>query len=54
MAPRRRARPKVTTYPRVGDPALEVFSHGAWRWAPVTARQDWADGRDFYQVSVLT
>ncbi|MGW1800017.1 hypothetical protein ACWCQN_29695 [Streptomyces sp. NPDC001984] len=44
--------PKVTVYPRVGGPVLEVFSHGAWRWAPVAARQDWADGRVFYQVSV--
>ncbi|MGW9024911.1 hypothetical protein ACWGQ5_11880 [Streptomyces sp. NPDC055722] len=23
--------PKVTTYPRVGGPALEVWSHGVWR-----------------------
>jgi hypothetical protein len=44
--------PKVTTYPQVGDPVLWVWSHGAWRWAPVTARQDWADGRVIYQVSV--
>ncbi|MGW5249622.1 hypothetical protein ACWEQN_38715 [Streptomyces sp. NPDC004129] len=44
--------PKVTTYPRVGGPVLEVFSHGAWRWAPVAARQDRADSRVFYQVSV--
>ncbi|MGW1157746.1 hypothetical protein ACWD48_05870 [Streptomyces sp. NPDC002519] len=44
--------PKVTVYPRVGGPVLEVFSHGAWRWAPVAARQDWADGRVIYQVSV--
>ncbi|MER5757331.1 hypothetical protein [Streptomyces sp. NPDC002088] len=44
--------PKVTTYPHLGGPALAVWSHGAWRWAPVMARQDWADGRIFYQVSV--
>ncbi|MFB7323431.1 hypothetical protein [Streptomyces sp. NPDC056190] len=44
--------PKVTTYPRSGRPVLEVWSHGAWRRAPVAARQEWADGRVFYQVDV--
>ncbi|MGW0631137.1 hypothetical protein [Streptomyces sp. NPDC002758] len=45
-------KPKATVSPRVGGPVLEVWSHGTWRWAPVAARQDWADGRVFYQVSV--
>jgi hypothetical protein len=33
-------------------PALRVWSRGRWRWATVTARQDWADGRTVYQVHV--
>jgi hypothetical protein len=46
------AKPKVTTWPPGDRPALKVWSHGAWRYAPVRARQDWADGRVFYQVEV--
>ncbi|WP_324787060.1 hypothetical protein [Streptomyces sp. H51] len=42
----------MRTYPRIDGPALQVWSAGKWRWAPVLARQDWADGRVFYQVSV--
>lgn len=42
----------MRTYPRAGGPALKVWSGGKWRWAPVMARQDWTDGRVFYQVSV--
>ncbi|MBK6017723.1 hypothetical protein [Streptomyces sp. MBT53] len=45
-------RPKVTTWPPGRRPALAVWSGGAWRTAPVMARQDWADGRVFYQVEV--
>ncbi|MEU4932077.1 hypothetical protein AB0G54_37180 [Streptomyces yokosukanensis] len=45
-------RPKVTTWPPGRRPALAVWSAGAWRTAPVMARQDWADGRVFYQVEV--
>ncbi|WP_433860217.1 hypothetical protein [Streptomyces kronopolitis] len=44
--------PKVTTWPPGDRPALRVWSHGKWRYAPVMARQDWADGRVFYQLSV--
>ncbi|MFB6505542.1 hypothetical protein ACFC07_22375 [Streptomyces sp. NPDC056099] len=44
--------PKVTTWPNRDRPALSVWSHGKWRFAPVMARQDWSDGRVFYQVSV--
>lgn len=44
--------PVVWLWPRVGRPALWVWSHGAWRWAPVVARQDWPDGRVAYQVEV--
>ncbi|MFI7142894.1 hypothetical protein ACIBQ5_35885 [Streptomyces massasporeus] len=44
--------PKVTTWPTGNRPALAVWSHGRWRYAPIMARQDWADGRVFYQVEV--
>ncbi|MBV1940829.1 hypothetical protein KUF83_30305 [Streptomyces sp. BV286] len=44
--------PRVTTWPERGCPALGVWSHEAWRYARVMGRQDWADGRVFYQVSV--
>ncbi|MEV4333641.1 hypothetical protein AB0K02_24400 [Streptomyces sp. NPDC049597] len=44
--------PRVTTWPRTNRPALRVYSHGVWRYATIEARQDWADGRVFYQVSV--
>lgn len=38
---------------RTGDrPALAVWSCGAWRFAPVKARQDHADGRTVYQVAI--
>ncbi|MGW9031428.1 hypothetical protein ACWGQ5_46920 [Streptomyces sp. NPDC055722] len=37
--------PKVSTWLAGDRPALKVFSHGAWRYAPVLARQDYADGR---------
>lgn len=45
-------RPQVWTWPRSDRPALRVWSAGAWRYAPVLARQDWADGAVYYQVSV--
>ncbi|MFD0501681.1 hypothetical protein [Streptomyces rhizosphaericus] len=45
-------RPRVWVWPHGDRPALEVWSRGRWRYAPVTARQDWADGRRFYQVEV--
>ncbi|MGW3628021.1 hypothetical protein [Streptomyces sp. NPDC000880] len=44
--------PTVTTWPYRDRPALEVWSHGKWRYAPVLARQDWSDGSVYYQVSV--
>jgi hypothetical protein len=45
-------KPVVWTWPRKDPPALGVRSKGHWRWATVMARQDWADGRTAYQVSV--
>ncbi|MFD9395016.1 hypothetical protein ACFWBB_31090 [Streptomyces sp. NPDC060000] len=45
-------RPEVKTWPRGDRPALEVWSAGRWRYAPVMARQNWADGTVRYQVDV--
>ncbi|MGC4950971.1 hypothetical protein ACLQ2N_32865 [Streptomyces sp. DT224] len=45
-------RPRVHCWPRTGRPALYVRSHNRWRYAPVEARQDWADGSVVYQVAV--
>jgi hypothetical protein len=45
-------RPRVTTWSPGNRPALAVWSHGKWRYAPVVARQDWADGTVRYQVEV--
>jgi len=44
--------PVVWTWPKTDRPALAVWSHGAWRWAEVTAKQVWADGSVHYQVAV--
>ncbi|MFI7415295.1 hypothetical protein ACIBU0_42345 [Streptomyces sp. NPDC049627] len=44
--------PEVSTWPPGDRPALEVWSAGKWRYAAVTARQDWADGTIRYQVLV--
>ncbi|TGB03225.1 hypothetical protein [Streptomyces sp. MZ04] len=44
--------PTVTTWPAGDRPALRVWSHGSWRYAPVLALQEWADGTIVYQVSV--
>jgi hypothetical protein len=44
--------PTVTVWPPGERPALEVWCRGKWRYAPVTARQDWPDGTVHYQVSV--
>ncbi|MEU5748174.1 hypothetical protein ABZ804_21880 [Streptomyces sp. NPDC047726] len=44
--------PKVWVWPRTDRPALRVWSAGRWRYAPVLARQDWADGKPRYQVQV--
>lgn len=46
------AQPRVMTWPTGNRPALRVWSAGKWRYAPVRARQDWADGRTFYQVEI--
>ncbi|MFC9280895.1 hypothetical protein [Streptomyces collinus] len=46
------APPEVWTWPSGDRPALEVFSAGKWRYAPVMARQNWADGSVRYQVEV--
>ncbi|MER7497071.1 hypothetical protein ABT033_31300 [Streptomyces pharetrae] len=45
-------RPVVWTWPPGDRPALKVWSSGRWRYAPVMARQDWADGTVRYQVEV--
>ncbi|MEU9925087.1 hypothetical protein AB0H51_28030 [Streptomyces griseoluteus] len=45
-------RPQVWTWPRTDPPALWVMSGGRPRRATVIARQDWADGSVYYQVTV--
>ncbi|MER7477418.1 hypothetical protein ABTX60_07145 [Streptomyces sp. NPDC126510] len=45
-------RPEVWTWPSTDRPALKVMSAGEWRYAPVRARQNWADGTVRYQVEV--
>ncbi|MFJ1552771.1 hypothetical protein [Streptomyces mirabilis] len=45
-------KPEVWTWPNADRPSLEVWSAGAWRSAPVMARQNWADGSVRYQVEV--
>jgi hypothetical protein len=45
-------RPVVWTWPPWDRPALRVWSAGEWRYAPVAARQDFADGTVRYQVEV--
>jgi hypothetical protein len=45
-------RPQVWTWPAGARPALAIWSAGRWRYAPVRARQDWADGTVRYQVEV--
>jgi hypothetical protein len=45
-------RPKVWTWPRTDRPALWVRSHGAERYAPIIAKQEWADGTVHYQVEI--
>lgn len=47
-------RPAVWTWPLTDPPALWVRQNGMWRWAAVTARQDWSDGRTAYQVLIGT
>ncbi|WP_158857537.1 hypothetical protein [Streptomyces sp. NRRL B-1347] len=44
--------PQVHTWPCGGRPALEVYANGRWRYAPVGARHDYADGRVAYLVEV--
>ncbi|MFC9534399.1 hypothetical protein ACFT38_28220 [Streptomyces sp. NPDC056975] len=44
--------PVVWTWPKNDRPALRVWSAGQWRYAPVLARQNWADGSVRYQVEV--
>ncbi|GAA4759447.1 hypothetical protein GCM10023329_00240 [Streptomyces sanyensis] len=48
MGPRRRCGP----WPPGDRSTLKVWSHGAWRYAPVRARQDFPDGRVVYQVDI--
>ncbi|MFD8477259.1 hypothetical protein ACFV2E_35260 [Streptomyces globisporus] len=44
--------PVVRCWPPAHRPALYVWSHGRWRYAPVHARQTYADGTVAYQVTV--
>lgn len=44
--------PMVWAWPPGDRPAFWVWSRGAWRWAPVRARQDWPAGRTAYQVLI--
>ncbi|MER7952042.1 hypothetical protein ABTY59_32090 [Streptomyces sp. NPDC096079] len=44
--------PQVWTWPKGDRPALEVWSAGRWRYAPVAARHDYPDGTVRYQVDV--
>lgn len=44
--------PIVTTWPRAARPALKIRVKGTWRYASVTARQEWANGRVAYQVEL--
>ncbi|MFF9638789.1 hypothetical protein ACF1D2_29945 [Streptomyces bacillaris] len=44
--------PTVRCWHGAGRPALLVRSAGKWRYAPVHARQDYANGSVAYQVTV--
>ncbi|MGW6410473.1 hypothetical protein ACWF95_25235 [Streptomyces vinaceus] len=44
--------PTVWSWSAGDRPALWVWSCGAWRYAAVMARHDWADGRVIYKVAV--
>ncbi|MCX5078727.1 hypothetical protein OHA84_00845 [Streptomyces sp. NBC_00513] len=44
--------PRVWTWPAGDRPPLAIWSCGAWRLAPVKARQDHAGGRTVYQVAI--
>lgn len=44
--------PEVWTWPRTDRPAMWVRAGGRWRWAPVMAKQVWADGSTYYQLEV--
>ncbi|MFF2538755.1 hypothetical protein [Streptomyces cyaneofuscatus] len=44
--------PTVQCWPPGRRPALHVWSHGRWRYAPVHARQTYTDGTVAYQVTV--
>lgn len=44
--------PKVWTWPPGDRPALRVWANGAWRYAAVTARHDYEDGRYAYHVEI--
>ncbi|MFD5634819.1 hypothetical protein ACFWJM_11860 [Streptomyces sp. NPDC127077] len=47
-------KPKVRSWPPTDPPALWMRQNVTWRWATVTARQDWPDGRTAYQVLIDT
>ncbi|MFD5428274.1 hypothetical protein [Streptomyces sp. NPDC127084] len=46
------APPQVWLWPQGHAPALLVYTGKRWRWALVTARQDWANGRVVYQATI--
>ncbi|MET7745982.1 hypothetical protein [Streptomyces sp. NPDC005385] len=45
---------EVWTWLLSDPPALWLRQKATWRWASVTARQDWPDGRIAYQVLIDT
>lgn len=44
--------PRVWCWPPGDQPALYVYDGGRWKYAPVMARLDHADGRTEYQVTL--
>ncbi len=44
--------PTVWTWPPGDRPGLRIWANGAWRYAAVTARHDYEDGRVAYHVLI--
>jgi len=47
-------RPTMRSWDYADRPALEALIDGRWRYCPVGARADYADGRVAYHVTVWT
>lgn len=45
-------KPTVRTWPPGDRPGLFIWANGRWRYASVTARHDYEDGRTAYQVLI--